>query len=1235
MATDSDIKLTKFKSAVTVVTADFANSIFGGLYGSADGEALDEDDPRVRGHVHTGQHGDGHAPKVHLVQHVTSQLQNQNLGDEAVTKRTVYNSVHVESAIPEYSVDPDTGDKYYYLDLRHIRADFVFQEDENPAGDFSQHRLIKQRDKTWNDAADPPAYEDIANVWGTNTGYDFVVGSSSLDDLDSGTDGDSRLQFDKSKSAFRAGSVSSDQWDNSNRGEHSVALGKDSIASASDSTVSGGKNNEATGISSVVSGGESNVASGEKAVVSGGNLNLAIGEGSSVSGGHGNHAYEEASAVSGGDRNKAQNIKSFVGGGEANVAAGDHASIVGGFNNNVGGSSSTIGGGANNVVLGDSSVIAGGGSTIGNEITSDSAHSIIGGGENNTVEGTESSVLGGKGNIATGDGHAIGGGVSNKATSNLGSGHITIGGGSGNEAEDSYTSILGGSDNTASGISSTVGGGSDNTANGEYTTVSGGQGNIAEADYAVICGGGGDATLGENNSVTGNYSNISGGLKNQVNAKYSSISGGQENVINSGSDFSLISGGTENSLTGTNSAIVGGNNSTVIGTQSIIVGGAGSIILDSDSCVILGHGTPSNPLSIGKEFISLNFPAGGGLVCPDSPANSSGVIGGYGSHVTGGSPKGECNYVVASIKSNIGGVEGKVEHNQIFGGLNNEINAISTAGGFTGTGFNIIVGGTENTIASDQRSADVIGAGIFGGFRNAINQVPHEGPAPAGAPAKLAPWFLPSSWIGAPECGVQTSHIVGGLGNSITNSNRDILAHNSLYSSILGGQDNVISSSHGSSILGGGKVTHPTSVAHPPYDVWGEYHSNVIHHGHHSVILNGSSNLIKQYVWPFNDNGPLWADPPPADKEWGKAPIPVPVFCVAQGRESYSYLYGQRSSSAGGVLLRAFEDGNFYPASIHHSPPTYDSPGEYRIQIGSEIDSKGYMKNQPGTAQSSSLDFFGHWTYSKEEITVSTDADGDGMPDVWYPDHWNGTSPVSMTNYPWFEFRAFLGGGRDSVNDFLGPDNLWFDGTQRSFIPRFPASYQIIINGALSYTDMRQRHGFTGGKYGMGWHDVITFTYTGYIVVQPDGSGKYGGELTNVISSDDTSLELFDASHPMGLGLTGSDFSIGFCPLFEIGNNKVTPLNAYTNNNGTSGVNAYGSWLEPAGNNCGGHLGWPPKFSLYVVNNTGDPAVLGDGNGSGKMLIGESLVAKAEIVENLLFLGKYNEPGQLPGEGGP
>jgi len=45
MAVDSNGKKTKFESAVTVVTADFANSIYGGLKGSSKEDSLEADWP--------------------------------------------------------------------------------------------------------------------------------------------------------------------------------------------------------------------------------------------------------------------------------------------------------------------------------------------------------------------------------------------------------------------------------------------------------------------------------------------------------------------------------------------------------------------------------------------------------------------------------------------------------------------------------------------------------------------------------------------------------------------------------------------------------------------------------------------------------------------------------------------------------------------------------------------------------------------------------------------------------------------------------------------------------------------------------------------------------------------------------------------------------------------------------------------------------------------------------------
>jgi len=52
---------------------------------------------------------------------------------------------------------------------------------------------------------------------------DFVFGSTSLDDI--GTDGDSRMLFDKSKYAFRAGYVQGTEWDDANRAFGSACFG--------------------------------------------------------------------------------------------------------------------------------------------------------------------------------------------------------------------------------------------------------------------------------------------------------------------------------------------------------------------------------------------------------------------------------------------------------------------------------------------------------------------------------------------------------------------------------------------------------------------------------------------------------------------------------------------------------------------------------------------------------------------------------------------------------------------------------------------------------------------------------------------------------------------------------------------------------------------------------------------------------------------------------------------------
>lgn len=82
---------------------------------------------------------------------------------------------------------------------------------------------------------------------------DFVFGSFKLDDNGFNSIYNSRLFYDKSKSAFRAGFTFSDAWNEDKIGDYSVGLGEGGIASGSNS-FSMGRNANATGAYSIAFG---------------------------------------------------------------------------------------------------------------------------------------------------------------------------------------------------------------------------------------------------------------------------------------------------------------------------------------------------------------------------------------------------------------------------------------------------------------------------------------------------------------------------------------------------------------------------------------------------------------------------------------------------------------------------------------------------------------------------------------------------------------------------------------------------------------------------------------------------------------------------------------------------------------------------------------------------------------------------------------------------------------------
>lgn len=290
-------KLTKFKSATTIVTADYANSIFGGLYGSSEADALSPDDPRVVGHVHDGGNADGHAGKVDLVNHVDNQLLNKNLADNAVTKRNIRSSRFQDEAIP-VSKEVD-GETYYYLDLSG--TNFVSGPPSNSDNAFviwdGNNSLLTKNSNISYLSSDHTA--NYAGLEVSLTDYDLVLSPN----------GSGAIQGNITNGLASGG----DQ-----RGSGSVDLQlsralAESVSSGDNAYLIGGASNKATGPFSGVSGGTANTASGSSAGVINGVGNSASGGGATLIGGALNIASGIASCAIGGSNEATGNYSFSMG----------------------------------------------------------------------------------------------------------------------------------------------------------------------------------------------------------------------------------------------------------------------------------------------------------------------------------------------------------------------------------------------------------------------------------------------------------------------------------------------------------------------------------------------------------------------------------------------------------------------------------------------------------------------------------------------------------------------------------------------------------------------------------------------------------------------------------------------------------------------------------------------------------------------------------------------------------
>jgi len=183
---------------------------------------------------------------------------------------------------------------------------------------------------------------------------DFVFGSTQLSDV-VGVADNSRLFFDKSKSAFRVGLVTGNQWNDTNIGDFSFASGNTPIASGNNA-IAMGRFATATQANTIAIGNLTSaseieaVAIGSSAIAS---------ESSAISIGNGTNA----SGIRAGDRTEASGQTSTAMGsstravGTSSVAMGDTSAASGNFSIAIGRSSVAT---ANNAVaIGNSNMASG------------------------------------------------------------------------------------------------------------------------------------------------------------------------------------------------------------------------------------------------------------------------------------------------------------------------------------------------------------------------------------------------------------------------------------------------------------------------------------------------------------------------------------------------------------------------------------------------------------------------------------------------------------------------------------------------------------------------------------------------------------------------------------------------------------------------------------------------------------------------------------------------------------
>ena len=191
---------------------------------------------------------------------------------------------------------------------------------------------------------------------------DFVVGSTQLDNMPGGDD-DSRMFFDKGKSAFRAGYNNNTDWDTANLGSYSAAIGRDNLVTGNYGMALG-RTNTVSGVGANAIGYLNNTT---------GDYSVALGRGNTTGAEH---------AISGGVASKATGVNSLAIGNTSDATA-ENSIALGRLNDATALNAVAIGftndaSGENSFALGNDNKSEGLGSfTLGANLESPSASEIV------------------------------------------------------------------------------------------------------------------------------------------------------------------------------------------------------------------------------------------------------------------------------------------------------------------------------------------------------------------------------------------------------------------------------------------------------------------------------------------------------------------------------------------------------------------------------------------------------------------------------------------------------------------------------------------------------------------------------------------------------------------------------------------------------------------------------------------------------------------------------------------